>query len=107
MKITHILYIMTMNTRSLRNLLTIVIPSKNEGKVLYDCIYHISEQFHIAGVRVIIADVSDEFESLNYIERIRVDFKYNLKIRIGKIQSKLLFRINFLYPQNPFGNNIC
>ena len=71
-----------MNTGSLRNLLTIVIPSKNEGKVLYDCIYHISEQFHISGVRIIIADVSDEFESLNYIERIRVDFKYNLKITV-------------------------
>jgi glycosyltransferase involved in cell wall biosynthesis len=73
-----------MNTRSLGDLLTIVIPSKNEGITLYDCIYHISEQFHITGVRIIISDVSDELESLNYIKRIQRDFKYSLNIEVIK-----------------------
>jgi glycosyltransferase involved in cell wall biosynthesis len=73
-----------MNTRSLGDLLTIVIPSKNEGGTLYDCIYHISEQFHITGVRIIISDVSDELESLNYIKRIQRDFKYSLNIEVIK-----------------------
>ena len=71
-----------MNTQSLSNLLTIVIPSKNESRTLYDCIYNISKQTNIAGTKIIIADVSDKEESLEYIRRLQSDFKYSLNIEV-------------------------
>lgn len=71
-----------MSTRSLSKRLTIIIPSKNEGIILYNCIQYISRQNHIDGVRLIIADVSDEEESLQYIRRLRADFKHILKITV-------------------------
>ena len=73
-----------MNIRSLSKRLTIVIPSKNESRTLYDCVYNISKQSHIIGVRIIIADISDNKESLQYIERLRVDFKHMLNIEVIK-----------------------
>ena len=73
-----------MNTRSLSNRLTIVIPSKNENRTLYDCIYNISRQNYISGVRIIIADISDEEKSLQYIRRLQIDFKYSLNIEVIK-----------------------
>jgi len=73
-----------MNIRSLSNQLTIVIPSKNESRTLYDCIYNISRQNHISGVRIIIADISDDKESLQYIRRLQSDFKYSLNIDVIK-----------------------
>jgi glycosyltransferase involved in cell wall biosynthesis len=72
------------NTRSLSNLLTIVIPSKNESKTLYDCIHHISNQTNITGTRIVIADISNQIESLNYIRRLHIDFSKTLNIRIIK-----------------------
>jgi glycosyltransferase involved in cell wall biosynthesis len=72
------------NTQSLKDRLTIIIPSKNESRTLYDCIYNISKQTHIAGTRIIIADISDQDESLQYIKRIESDFKYSLNIEIIK-----------------------
>jgi len=71
-----------MNTQSLSNLLTIVIPSKNEDRTLYDCIYNLSKQKDIEGVRVIISDVSDQKESIQYIRRLQSDFKYSLNIEV-------------------------
>jgi len=73
---------MIMNTRSLSNRLTIVIPSKNENRTLYDCIYNISRQNYISGVRIIIADISDEEKSIQYIRRLQIDFKYSLNIEV-------------------------
>jgi glycosyltransferase involved in cell wall biosynthesis len=73
-----------MNTKSLKDNLTIVIPSKNESRTLYDCVYNISRQFCIEGTRIIIADVSDKEESLKWIRRIETDFKYSLKIEVIK-----------------------
>lgn len=73
---------MIMNTRSLSNRLTIVIPSKNENRTLYDCIYNISRQNYISGVRIIIADISDEEKSIQYIRRLQIDFKYLLNIEV-------------------------
>jgi len=71
-----------MNTQSLSNRLTIVIPSKNENRTLYDCIYNISRQNYISGVRIIIADISDEEKSLQYIRRLQIDFKHSLNIEV-------------------------
>ena len=73
-----------MNIELLKDNLTIVIPSKNESRTLYDCIYNISRQSGIEGTRVIIADVSDMDESLRWIRRIESDFKYSLKIEVIK-----------------------
>jgi len=73
-----------MSIRSLNKRLTIVIPSKNEGAILYNCIQYISRQTHISGVRVIIADISDQEESLKYMERLQVDFKHILRVEVIK-----------------------
>lgn len=70
------------NTRSLRGKLTIIIPSKNEKIVLYNCIQYLSRQNHIDGVRVIIADASDDSDSMLWIKKIKVDFKHILKITV-------------------------
>ena len=72
------------NTQSLKDRLTIVIPSKNEGRTLYDCIYNISKQNNIAGTRIIIADISDTYDSLFYIKDLQRDFKYSLNIDVIK-----------------------
>jgi glycosyltransferase involved in cell wall biosynthesis len=71
-----------MNIESLKDNLTIVIPSKNESRTLYDCIYHVARQSGIAGTRIIIADISDKEESLQWIRKIETDFKYSLKIEV-------------------------
>ena len=52
--------------------------------MLYDCIYNISKQTQIAGVRIIIADISDDKESIQWIRRIQTDFKYSLNIEVIK-----------------------
>lgn len=70
------------NTRSLKDRLTIIIPSKNEGVTLYTCIKYLSNQNNISGVRVIIADVSDNMKSLSYIIKLKKDFKHTLKIDV-------------------------
>ncbi len=75
---------MTMNIMSinLKDNLTIVIPSKNEGRTLYDCIYNLSKQKNIEGTRVIIADISDDHNSIYFLNKIRMDFSLSLKIEI-------------------------
>ena len=68
----------------LKDILTIVIPSKNESRNIYDCVYHISKQANITGTKLIIADVSDEKDSINWIRRTCVDFNYTLNIKVIK-----------------------
>lgn len=72
------------NILSLKDKLTIVIPSKNESRTLYDCIFNLSKQSHIAGTRIIIADISDKEESIQWIKQIVSDFKYSLNIEVIK-----------------------
>jgi len=93
------------NTKSLKDRLTIIIPSKNEGKTLYDCIYHISKQKGILGTRIIIADVSDKKESLQWIEKIKVNFKTTpLNIQVikggypsqGRLAGSLLVKTHYM-----------
>lgn len=69
---------------NLKDNLTIVIPSKNEGRTLYDCVYNISKQNHIDGTKVIIADISDKEDSIYFIKRLESDFKYCLDIKVIK-----------------------
>ena len=63
-----------MNTLSLKDKLTIVIPSKNEGVNIYECIGFISKQRGIQGTKVIIADVSDEDKSLAWIQQTQTSY---------------------------------
>jgi glycosyltransferase involved in cell wall biosynthesis len=62
--------------------LTIVIPCKNEGINIYDCVGLIYKQKFVEGVRVIIADCSDDIESLNWLYRCIADFSDKLIIKI-------------------------
>ena len=64
--------------------LTIIIPCKNEKANIYECVSYISKQTGIAGTKVIIADTSDDFESLNFLAYTKRDYKYSLDIEIIK-----------------------
>jgi len=66
----------------MNNLLTIVIPCKNEKDNIYECIGFIAKQVGFAGTRVIIADTSDEGDSLDFLYYVKRDFKYCLNIEI-------------------------
>lgn len=70
--------------------LTIVIPCKNEGINIYDCIGLIHKQRFIEDTLVIIADSSDDVESLNWLYRCIRDFSDKLRIKIidGGFPSK-------------------
>lgn len=60
--------------------MTIVIPSKNEGIGLWECVYHLSKQRGVDGTRVIIADSSDEAHSADVLSRLPKLFEPTLKI---------------------------
>ena len=64
------------------NLLTIVIPCKNERDNIYECIGFIAKQVGFAGTRVIIADTSDEGDSLDFLYYVQRDFKYSLDLEV-------------------------
>jgi glycosyltransferase involved in cell wall biosynthesis len=68
----------------LENTLTIVIPCKNEGINIYDCVGMLCKQRGIAGTKIIIADNSDEEESIWWLWKTEADFKYSVKIEIIK-----------------------
>ena len=63
---------------------TIVIPCKNEGINIYDCLGFICKQKGIGNTRIIIADSSDDKESLHWLYKAKIDFKYSLNIEIIK-----------------------
>lgn len=64
------------------NQFTIIIPCKNEGENIYDCLTFISKQRGFNNTRVIIADSSDEDSSLDWLQKVQTDFKHLLKIEI-------------------------
>ena len=68
----------------MNNLLTIVIPCKNEKDNIYECIGFIAKQVGFAGTRVIIADTSDEEDSLDFLEYTKNDYRYSLNIELIK-----------------------
>ena len=68
----------------LEDILTIVIPCKNEGINIYDCVGMLCKQRGIAGIKIIIADNSDEEESIWWLWKTESDFKYSVKIEIIK-----------------------
>ena len=64
--------------------LTIVIPSKNETDTLYDCLQFLYNQTGIDGVRVIVADISDDPYSVGILYKARREFNDRLNIEIIK-----------------------
>lgn len=64
--------------------LTIVIPCKNEGVNIFECLGFISKQKYIAGTRVVVADISDNEESLWWLWKAQTEFKYSLNIEVIK-----------------------
>ena len=61
--------------------LTIVIPCKNEGNTIYACLLAISNQVESQNLHIIIADSSDNQESLDILAKCKSDFK-NLDIQV-------------------------
>jgi glycosyltransferase involved in cell wall biosynthesis len=68
----------------MKDKLTIVIPSKNEKDTLYNCLQFLYNQKDIEGVRVIVADVSDDEYSIGILYKAKSNFKDKLKIEIIK-----------------------
>jgi glycosyltransferase involved in cell wall biosynthesis len=68
----------------MNNLLTIVIPCKNEKDNIYECIGFIAKQVGFTGTRVIIADTSDEEDSLNFLQYTENNYRYSLNIELIK-----------------------
>ena len=66
------------------NQFTIVIPCKNEGINIYDCLGFICRQRGIKNTKVIIADNSDDKESLEWLYKAQIDYKYSIKIEVIK-----------------------
>jgi glycosyltransferase involved in cell wall biosynthesis len=64
--------------------LTIVIPSKNEKDTLYNCLQFLYNQKDIDGVRVIVADISDDEYSVGVLYKAKSNFKDKLNIKIIK-----------------------
>jgi glycosyltransferase involved in cell wall biosynthesis len=65
---------------SLKEILSIVIPCKNENWLIVDCLRSLNDQCNIAGTRVIIADSSTDY-TRDLIEYHRESF-HNLNIEI-------------------------
>ena len=68
----------------MKDLLTIVIPCKNENENIYECIGFIAKQVGCTGTKVIIADTSDEEQSLWWLWKTRNEYKYSLNIEVIK-----------------------
>ena len=68
----------------MKELLTIVIPCKNEKSNIYECVGFIARQLECNGIKVIIADTSDEKNSLDLLYYTQRDFKYSLNIEVIK-----------------------
>ena len=68
----------------MNDLLTIVIPCKNEKDNIYECIGFIAKQVGFAGTRVIIADTSDEEDSLDFLQYTEDNYRYSLNIELIK-----------------------
>jgi glycosyltransferase involved in cell wall biosynthesis len=68
----------------MKDLLTIVIPCKNENENIYECIGFIAKQVGCTGTKVIIADTSDAEESLWWLWKTQNEYKYSLNIEVIK-----------------------
>jgi glycosyltransferase involved in cell wall biosynthesis len=65
----------------MKDLLTIIIPCKNEEKYIFNTLYKLNEQKHIRGVNVIIADGGSSDRTLFEISKF-TSSKNNLTIKV-------------------------
>jgi glycosyltransferase involved in cell wall biosynthesis len=87
----------------MKDLLSIVIPSKNEKHTIYECLRYINNQFNIDGIKVIIADISDDNISKEILEKSKSQFT-NLDIEIieggypakGRLEGSKLVKTPFI-----------
>lgn len=68
-------------TISMKNLITIVIPSYNEENYIYNTLWRISRQKFEGSIRVIVADNNSTDTTLERISKASADFK-NLQIEL-------------------------
>jgi glycosyltransferase involved in cell wall biosynthesis len=68
----------------MKELITIVIPCKNENENIYECIGFIAKQVGCTGTKVIIADISDDEQSLWWVWKAQTEYKYSLNIEVIK-----------------------
>ena len=68
----------------MNNLLTIVIPCKNEKDNIYECIGFIAKQVGFTGITIIIADTSDEQDSLDFLQYTEDNYRSSLNIELIK-----------------------
>ena len=94
-----------MSALAIKNNVTIVIPCRNEINYIGQTIHYINAQHNIRGTRIIIADVSDKKESLQWIEKIKVNYKTTpLDIQIikggypsqGRLAGSLLVKTPYM-----------
>jgi len=67
----------------MKNIITIVIPCKNEEAYIYETLRFISFQYEIQGVKIIIADANSTDNTIQEINRAKQDFKLNIEIIEG------------------------
>ena len=73
----------------IKDKLTIVIPCKNEKDNIVACLDSISEQYKIDGTNVIVADSSDDIESILILDECYFKFpKLNIKVIQGGYPAK-------------------
>jgi glycosyltransferase involved in cell wall biosynthesis len=65
-----------------KDLLTIVIPCKNERNNIYDCVGLLRKQKELQGVRIIIADSSTSLDARHWVLRTRQDFRNEGRVEI-------------------------
>lgn len=65
----------------MKDLLTVVIPCKNEGKYIFRTLYRLNEQVGIRGIRVIIADGGSTDSTLDEINKFNLTH-HKLKIEV-------------------------
>lgn len=73
---------MNIQYTEIRDNLTIIIPAKNEGETLWECVQFLCNQSGVKGTSVIIADCSDSTDSFGWIKKIQKDFKEILDIDV-------------------------
>jgi len=83
MVITHIQQLKLLYQINMKDLVTIVIPCKNEERYIYNTLARISNQMNSEGVRIIIADANSTDNTLSEISRAKKELKLKIKVIEG------------------------
>lgn len=66
----------------MKDLLTIVIPCKNEREIIYECVRLLVNKKELQGVRIIVADSSTALDARHWVIRARQDFRHEGRVEI-------------------------